>query len=196
MIKNIYKKLAPCLLVGAVLIVWVIFVIKVNVETENTVYKCYKVGDEVEYKGYTLKVNGYEKFTEEELEKKYNITNVDMMYDDSYLDIFAYILWMEFTKTEEGDGTIGGSVLQWNNLVSTATATMNEAIQINEYGEKDTESIYNEMEVGETKKFGILYKFTENNLAPKYIENFDNYPLYLELLDYEGHRYITKIELN
>lgn len=179
------------------LVLWGLMVVRVNINTEDTLYKYYEPGEEFEYKGLLVKIYDYERLSEDELEEKYGVTDTDLGYNKEECHKFAYVLWLEFKKESENDTGII-DVLENNQLVSTAISTVEELIKLNEDGIIDTEIIQEDMAPGDSKKVGLIYTFVmgEWGLSDYYVEHFDEYPLYFQLPDYEGSRFIRKIRVN
>lgn len=181
------------------LAVWAAAVIYVNATSRDTVYKYYDTGDSVDYKGFDIKVCSHEGYNEEELRDKYGITK-DML---GYMyDIYTEVVWIEFTKTDDNEAqkcgakSISNLLGAGHCLASTAESTIEDCIVLSEKGEIDYDVLYSPFEEGETKKVGMLYSYVKENLPVKYMEHFEEYPLYLQFEDYERSQYIRRIKVN
>ena len=104
--------------------------------------------------------------------------------------------WIEIENTCDENVNLFDQLMYTTSVASVATAvTYNASIGIDEHGNK-TDIASCAIAPQEKLKIGLIATIYIPNLADKYVEHIDEYPLYMELEDYEGSRFIRRIKLN
>ena len=71
--KKIYEYKKAFIIISVIVLiffVWLVFVIKINLESEKDEYKYYEINEPIEYKEMSFVILDYEKLSEEEMNNK------------------------------------------------------------------------------------------------------------------------------
>lgn len=188
---------------GLILVIWACMVVNINVKSENVQYKYYGLKEDVEYKDIVFNVYDCGWIKERELSDKYGISlrrdlQADVAWDEFDEDkgFLIYVTWIEIENTCDENVNLFDQLMYTTSVASVATAvTYNASIGIDEHGNK-TDIASCAIAPQEKLKIGLIATIYIPNLADKYVEHIDEYPLYMELEDYEGSRFIRRIKLN
>lgn len=200
--KKIYEYKKAFIIISVIVLiffVWLVFVIKINLESEKDEYKYYEINEPIEYKEMSFVILDYEKLSEEEMNNKYTITKNDMGFPDDNIDFTYYIVWMDVKSLNVESESQLGSVVNGASLLRKADASQfSFDFVLDQNGEKRDDYFYEDLKAGKTVRAGIIATFNINELwlSQKYVKIVDEYPLYMELEDYEGSRFIRRIKLN
>ena len=186
-------------IIALLFIVWLVFVIKINLKSEKEEYKSYEINEPIEYKEMSFVILDYEKLSEDEMNNKYNITKNDMGFSGDNIDFTYYIVWMDVKSLNVENESQLGSVVNGASLLRKADASeFAYDFVLDENGEKRDDYFYDDLKDGKTVRVGIIATFNTDKfwLSENYVKHVDEYPLYMELEDYEGSRFIRRIKLN
>ena len=188
------KKIIIGSIVLLLIIVYIILVVRVNVVDNYNVKRQYRdVGESEVYKDCSIKINQHSLLSEEDFRNKYQIN--ENIYTSSYEGKKRYlIVEAECTKLEDStEGSREDAIKLYDLMfVNDIWAT---TVDLDLYYIFNGDKSYGDLAKGEKMKVIYPVVIKDSHISKKGWEKLETTPMYLQMLDYDGHEYYTMMRI-
>ncbi len=189
------KKMIHRIIFTAVILLlaaYVGYVIYFNVTARDRVFKEFEMGETVEYKGANVVFKDYEVYASgEELMEAYDLEIYEVASQMLDKGCTSFVVGYEIEKLSED--AMGPD---WTESYLYPFETCNPPYIFMADALNENLKPFSAMEVGEKQYVKLACYIYNFNLIKKHRNNLEDMKMHLYLPDYEGHEYITVINLN
>ena len=184
------KKIIIGSIVLLLIIVYAILVVRVNVvDNYNVKYQYRDVGESELYNGCSIKVTKSGFLSEEDFRNEYKID--ENTYSSYYEGNKKYlIVETECTKLEDSTE----EAIPWYNLMFVNDIWA-DIVDMDLFYVLNGEKSYGDLAKGEKIKVIYPVVLKEDFFSKRGWKNLETTPMYLQMLDYDGHEYYTMMRI-